>query len=324
MGPPPGPAPPPPAGPAPPPPGGPPPEGPPVVGPPPEAAEPEKAPREPVRPQIDPATKYREIGTIKILAAMFMFICMALNFVFIIYSPSTGEMAPENMVTIGGIASMVVTIIAVVFGIIGIFIDKGGLAKAKIGSIQMKVMFIMLSPLFMVLGAAIKPTIMAVGPVDMIDLILAIVFGVFYILFIEYLHAVQRFSAIGKMAIERNLKDFDFGHVIRHYMGYGGGILGVIIGLSMIVVVIRQAMLKFMEEGSPQFAHSIEMNSVYGLAIASAIFFTVLGIVLSFIFGAASVRAVSAFSKDKMRQMSDESSTKTTTQSINVTTTEIK
>ena len=98
MGPPPGPAPPPPAGPAPPPPGGPPP--PPPAGPPPvEAVEPEKRAREPLRPQIDPSTKYREIGTIKILAAMFMFICMALNFVFIIYSPSTGDMAPENMVT---------------------------------------------------------------------------------------------------------------------------------------------------------------------------------------------------------------------------------
>jgi hypothetical protein len=158
----------------------------------------------------------------------------------------------------------------------------------------------------------------------MIDLILAIVFGVFYILYIEYLHAVLRFSGIGKMAIERNLKDFDFGHVIRHYMGYGGGILGVIIGLSLIVVFIRQGLLKFMVEGSPQFAHSVEMNSVYGLAISSAIFFTILGIVLSFIFGgkdyAASVRAVSAFSKEKMRQMSDESATTQTSPYTTTTT----
>jgi hypothetical protein len=290
--------------------------------------EPEKGPPGPIRPTIDPSTKYREIGTIKILAAMFMFICMALNFVFIIYSPATGEMAPSNFATIGGIASMVVTVVAIVFGIIGIFIDKGALAMAKLGPIRMKGFFMMMSPLFMVIGAAIKPTIMAVGPVDVIDLILAIVFGVFYILFIEYLHAVQRFSSIGKMAIERNLKDFDFGHVIRHYMGYGGGILGVIIGLSLIVVVIRQGMLKFMQDGSPQFANSVEMNSVYGLAISSAIFFTILGIVLSFIFGgkdyAASVRAVSAFSKDKMRQMSDESASRGSGQPVHATTTEIK
>jgi hypothetical protein len=316
-------------GPPPPPPGGPPPAGPPPVGAPPQPAGPmpeEKGDVEPLRVQIDPATKYREIGTLKILAAMFMFICMALNFVFIIYSPATGEMEPGNMATIGGIASMIVTVLGIVFGIIAVFIDKG-FVKIKLGFMTMKSLFVILSPLFLVIGAAIKPTIMAVGAVDMIDLILAVVFGVFYILFIEYLHSVQRFSQIGKMAIERNLKDFDFGHVIRHYMGYGGAVLGAIIFLSLIVVIIRQGMLKFMQEGAPQFAFSVEMNSVYGLAISSAIFFTIFGIVLSFIFGgkdyAASVRAVSAFSKEKMKQMSDESANKGV-QPTGLTTTEIR
>jgi hypothetical protein len=56
------------------------------------------------------------------------------------------------------------------------------------------------------------------------------------------------------------------------------------------------------------------MNSVYGLAISSAIFFAIIGIVLSFWFGgrdyAASMRAVRAFSKEKLRQMSDESASR--------------
>lgn len=288
--------------------GGPPPAAPPppADGPPPPADA--KPAAGPPRPTIDPATKYRELGTIKILAAMYMFICMALNIVFIIYNPATSEMLPENLGTIGGLAAMVVTIVSVVFGIMAIFMAL----PMKIGPYTLRVIMMLLSPLFMVVGAAIKPTIMTVGPVDVIDLALAIVFGVFFILFIEYLHAVWRFTQIGQMAIERNLKDFDFGHVIRHYMGFGGAILGVIVVISLVVVFMREGFLGMMAENAPQFASSVEMNSVYGLAISSAIFFAIIGIVLSFWFGgrdyAASMKAVRAFSKEKLRQMSDESS----------------
>jgi hypothetical protein len=182
----------------------------------------------------------------------------------------------------------------------------------KVGPYPLRIIMMLMSPLFILIGAAVKPSIMAIGTVDMLDLILAIVFGVFFILFVEYLHAVWRFTAIGRMALERNLKDFDFGHVIRHYMSFGGGVLGIIVVLSLVIVFLRNGFLAAMAS-TPQLTHSIEMNSVYGLAISSAIIFTILGIVLSFWFGsrdyAASIRAVSAFSRERMRQMSDEGKT---------------
>lgn len=261
------------------------------------------------RAEIDPSTKYGEIGTIKVLAAMFMFICMALNIVFMIYDPSTQQMSGEKLATPGGVGALICTVIGVVFGIMAVFVKL----RQKIGPYPLRVLLMLMSPLFILIGAAVKPTIMAVGPVDMLDLALAIIFGVFFILFIEYLHAVWRFTAIGRMALERNLKDFDFGQVIRHYMSFGGGVLGIIVVVSVGVVFLRNGFLAAMSS-TPQLTHSVEMNSVYGLAISSAIIFTILGIVLSFWFGsrdyAASIRAVSAFSRERMRQMSDESKTK--------------
>jgi hypothetical protein len=261
------------------------------------------------RSEIDPSTKYRELGTVKVLAVMFMFICMALNIVFMIYDPNTQQVSGNKIATIGGVAALICTVLGIVFGIMAVFVKL----PWKIGPYPLKLIMMLMSPLFILIGAAVKPTIMAVGKIDYVDLALAIIFGVFFILFIEYLHAVWRFTAVGKMAIERNLKDFDFGHVIRHYMGFGAGVLGAIVLLSVIVVLLKEGILAMMAS-TPQVAHSIEMNSVYGLAISSAIIFTILGIVLSFWFGsrdyAASIRAVSAFSRERMRQMSDEGKTR--------------
>lgn len=257
------------------------------------------------RAEIDPSTKYGEIGTVKVLAAMFMFICMALNIVFMIYDPVTQQMGGEKLATIGGVGALICTVIGVVFGIMAIFVKL----NMKVGPYPLRVLLMLMSPLFILIGAAVKPTIMAVGPVDILDLALAIIFGVFFILFIEYLHAVWRFTAIGRMALERNLKDFDFGNVIRHYMSFGGGVIGIIVLISVAIVFLRNGFLAAMAS-TPQLTHSVEMNSVYGLAISSAIIFTILGIFLSFWFGsrdyAASIRAVSAFSRERMRQMSDE------------------
>ncbi len=261
------------------------------------------------RGEIDPSTKYRELGTIKVMAAMFMFICMALNIVFMIWDPSTQQMSGSDIATVAGGAAIGCTSVGIVFGIMAIFMNL----KKKFGAYPLRVYMMLLSPLFILIGAGVKRTIMSVGAINYVDLLLAIVFGIFFILFIEYLHAVWRFTSIGKMAIERNLKDFDFGHVIRHYMGFGFGVLGIIVVLSVIVIFLRNGILAMMA-GTPQLTHSVEMNSVYGLAISSAIIFTILGIALSFWFGsrdyAASIRAVSSFSKEKMRQMSDEGKTR--------------
>jgi len=274
------------------------------------------------RSEIDPSTKYRELGTIKVLAAMFMFICMALNIVFMVWDPSTQQMSGSDILSVSGIAAIACTSIGIGLGIMAIFMTL----KKKFGLYPLRVYIMLLSPLFILIGAGVKRTIMSVGAINYVDLALAIVFGVFFILFIEYLHAVWRFTSIGKMAIERNLKDFDFGHVIRHYMAFGGGVLGIIVVLSVIVVFLRNGILAMMA-GTPQLTSSIEMNSVYGLAISSAMIFTILGIALSFWFGsrdyAASIKAVSSFSKEKMRQMSDEGKTRQRPGLTNAITTEV-
>jgi hypothetical protein len=258
-------------------------------------------------PAIEPSSRYREIGTVKVMAAMFMFICCGMNFVFVFYGGGESLSAMEKLFSIGSLAAIILTILAVIFGIMAIFMRL----ETKLLSLSLKNWFMMLAPIFMIAGSAIKPPIMTVGEIDYMELSLAIVFGVFFLLFIEYLHAVKRFTDIGRMAIERNLKDFDFGHVIRHYISFGFMVLGGIVGISLVVVFLRNVILGGLEGWVPQFARSIEMQSVYGLAISSALVFCLLGIVLSFVFGGreyvTSVRAVTAFSKEKLRELSDRS-----------------
>jgi hypothetical protein len=91
-------------------------------------------------------------------------------------------------------------------------------------------------------------------------------------------------------------------------------ILGVIVGLSLAVVFLRNVLLGGLEGSVPQFARSIEMQSVYGLAMSSALVFCLIGIILSFVFGGreymTSMKAVTSFSRDKLRELSDRSKSK--------------
>lgn len=246
------------------PPAGPPPQAPPTAKAAPSGFEP---PAPPERPVINVAARYREIGTIRILAMIFMFIAASLSIL-------------HSFINVGGVtalsgAGIGLTIGGIVLGFIAIINQKNRKLNnlTTIGSVAL-----------FIAGVTTRPAMLSIGKLSLTspDFILALLFAIFFLLFMEYTHGVRRFWEIGEMAIEKNLKEFDFGHVLRQYIVMGFVWLVVIIIISMTVVAIQLAMVTFLPA---QLGQSTEMNSVYGLAVAEGLLFTILAVVLAIVLG---------------------------------------
>jgi hypothetical protein len=174
---------------------------------------------------------------------------------------------------------------------------------------------------------------------------------------LEYLHALSRFVEVGEMAIKRRLTNFNLSGVVKHFLGWGFLMLGIIIlvtmgviGLvplmgnafwtmialgGMLIVVgtlgtiilltqgnISQGMLFAIAaygpgvviivsaiifiEGDGLIGDSAELWSVFGIAMAAAIVFTMMGLILtvwySFSEGTVQVEKVE-YSREKLQEM---------------------
>ncbi len=247
-----------------------PPASPPAAAPPP-AAKPAQAmpepPAPPARPAINVAARYREIGTIRILAMIFLFITASLSILHSVLSVGgiTALSAAGIGLTVGGIAC----------GFIAIINQKNRILNnwTTIGSVAL-----------LIAGVTTRPAMLTLGKLNLAspDFILALLFAVFFLLFMEYTHGVRRFWEIGEMAIEKNLKEFDFGHVLRQYIVMGFVWLIVIVVITMVVVAIQLGLVAFLPA---QLGQSAEMNSVYGLAVAEGLVFIILAVALTVVMG---------------------------------------
>jgi len=224
-------------------------------------------PAPPERPAINVAARYREIGTIRILAMIFMFIAASLSIL-------------HSFISVGGItalsgAGIGLTVGGIVCGFMAIINQKNRRLNnmTTIGSVAL-----------LIAGVTTRPAMLTIGKLSLgsADFILALLFAIFFLLFMEYTHGVRRFWEIGEMAIEKNLKEFDFGHVLRQYIVMGFVWLVVIIIISIAVVGIQLAMVSFLPA---QLGQSTELNSVYGLAVAEGLLFTILAVVLAVVMG---------------------------------------
>ena len=224
-------------------------------------------PAPPERPAINVAARYREIGTIRILAMIFLFIAASLSILHAFIS--VGGIGLLSGIGIG------LTVMGIVCGFIAIINQKNRQLNniTAIGSVAL-----------LIAGVATRPAMLNIGKLSLSspDFILALMFAIFFLLFMEYTHGVRRFWEIGEMAIEKNLKEFDFGHVLRQYIVMGFVWLVVIILIAMGVVAIQLAMVSFLPA---QLGQSTEMNSVYGLAVAEGLLFIILAVVLSVVLG---------------------------------------
>ncbi|UCC92720.1 MAG: hypothetical protein JSW25_08660 [Thermoplasmata archaeon] len=279
---------------------------------------------------------FSEIFMVKILGVLFFVLAGVLAFL-----PSL--LGGEEITSI--LPSLILGVVGMVFGIIGFFVRS------------LRKWMIYLAPALLIAAVAVRPLTSAVGSLDTMDIILSLAFAVSWFLAVEYLHALTRFVEVGEMAIKRRLTNFNLSGVVKHFLGWGFLMLGIIIlvtlgvvglvplmgnafwtmialgGMLIIVgtlgtiflltqanltqglmfaivtygpgVVIIVAAVVFVE-GDGIIGDSAELWSVFGIAMAAAIIFTMLGLVLtmwySFAEGTAQVEKVE-YSREKLQEM---------------------
>jgi hypothetical protein len=279
---------------------------------------------------------FSEIFTVKILGVLFFVLAGVLAFL-------PALLAGEEITAI--LPALILGVVGMVFGIIGFFVRS------------LRKWMIYLAPAVLIAAVAVRPLTSAVGSLDTMDIILSLAFAVSWFLALEYLHALSRFVEVGEMAIKRRLTNFNLSGVVKHFLGWGFLMLGIIIlvtmgviGLvplmgnafwtmialgGMLIVVgtlgtiilltqgnISQGMLFAIAaygpgvviivsaiifiEGDGLIGDSAELWSVFGIAMAAAIVFTMMGLILtvwySFSEGAVEVEKVE-YSREKLQEM---------------------
>jgi hypothetical protein len=279
---------------------------------------------------------FSEIFMVKILGVLFFVLAGVLAFL-----PSL--LAGEEITTI--LPALILGVVGMVFGIIGFFVRS------------LRKWMIYLAPALLIAAVAARPLTSAVGSLDTMDIILSLAFAVSWFLAVEYLHALTRFVEVGEMAIKRRLTNFNLSGVVKHFLGWGFLMLGIIIlvtmgviglvplmgnafwtmvalgGMLIIVgtlgtiflltqgnftqgmlfavacygpgVVIIIAAVLWTGDGGI-IGDSAELWSVFGIAMAAAVIFTMMGLILtvwySFAEGTAKVEKVE-YSREKLQEM---------------------
>jgi hypothetical protein len=279
---------------------------------------------------------FSEIFIVKILGVLFIALAGVLAFL-------PPLLAGEEITAV--LPSLILGVVGMVFGIIGFFVRS------------LRKWMIYLAPALLIAAVAARPLTSTVGSLDMMDIILGLAFAVSWFLAVEYLHALTRFVEVGEMAIKRRLTNFNLSGVVKHFLGWGFLMLGIIIlvtlgviglvpvmgnalwamialgGMLIVVgtlgtiflltqgnfkqgiffalasygpgVIIIMAGVIFVE-GDGLIGDSAELWSVFGIAMAAAVVFTMLGLILtmwySFSEGTATVEKVE-YSREKLQEM---------------------
>jgi hypothetical protein len=279
---------------------------------------------------------FSEIFMVKILGVIFFQVAALLTFMPAII---------EGVEIIEILPTIVLALTGSLFGIIGFFVRS------------LRKWMIYLAPALLIAAVAARPLTSAVGSLDTIDIIFSLAFAVTWFLAVEYLHALTRFVEVGEMAIKRRLTNFNLSGVVKHFLGWGFLMLGIIILVTMgviglvplmgnafwtmialggVLVIVgtlgtillltqgnfTQGMLFALAcygpgvviiisavifiEGEGIIGDSAELWSVFGIAMAAAIVFTMMGLMLtvwySFAEGTAQVEKVE-YSREKLQEM---------------------
>ncbi len=279
---------------------------------------------------------FSEIFMVKVLGMLFFVLAGVLAFL-------PALLGGEDIVNI--LPAMILGIVGMVLGIIGFFVRS------------LRKWMTLLAPALLIAAVAVRPLTSAIGSLDTMEIILGLAFAVTWFLAVEYLHALSRFVEVGEMAIKRRLTNFNLSGVVKHFLGWGFLMLGIIILVTMGVIGLvplmgnafysmlalggmliavgtigtiflltqgnfTQGMLFALAaygpgvviilvavvfvEGEGLIGDSAELWSVYGIAMAAAVVFTMLGLLLTvwytFSEGVAKVEKVE-YSREKLQEM---------------------
>jgi len=158
---------------------------------------------------------FSEIFMVKILGVLFFALAGVLAFL-------PPLLAGEEITSI--LPSLILGVVGLVFGIIGFFVRS------------LRKWMIYLAPALLIAAVAARPLTSSVGSLDTMEIILGLAFAVSWFLAVEYLHALTRFVEVGEMAIKRRLSNFNLSGVVKHFLGWGFLMLGIIILVTMGVI----------------------------------------------------------------------------------------
>jgi hypothetical protein len=153
-------------------------------------------------------------------------------------------------------------------------------------------------------GVAARPILTPLVTYDIAYVAPAALFAFTFFLYMEYLDAYQRFTDVGRMAVERNLQSFNLNQVINHFLTWGSILAGVfMVSALLILSYVTQA---FSGAFGQELARSVEMQAVFGQAMVIAVIFTLVAVVFSFLFlfldRRTEVQQV-AYSREQIRDM---------------------
>lgn len=198
----------------------------------------------------------------------------------------------EGLLAVRSLAALAVASAGVATGIAGLV------------STALRRWSLLAAPVLLVAGAALASPGASMGIIPPEELLWALVFGASWLFALEHLHAVGRFVELGAYVTRQRLTSFQLANVVNHFHIYGVGLIALIMGITAIITV--GVPWVFAKGTSDTFSRSVELSSVIGIGLASAVVFTLAGLIL------ISVRSVLpqrvevtsvAYSRERMEDM---------------------
>ena len=199
----------------------------------------------------------------------------------------------------GGFEPSTKALTALALAVAGISVGVAGLLSPSLRRPA-----ILVAPVLLIAAAAAGTLGASLDTIPPLELVLAFVFAASWLLAVEHLHAVGRFVELGAYVTRQRLTKFSLGGVIDHFQIYGVGLVAIILAAAAIVII--GVPWVFSKGSSGTFARSVELNSVFGIALAAAVVFTLSALILVFVRSVIPQRVDVervAYSRDRMGDM---------------------
>ncbi|MFA5771330.1 MAG: hypothetical protein WC974_01170 [Thermoplasmata archaeon] len=212
-------------------------------------------------PEID-SEQNRQIKNIQILAMVFLILSVVLDIV----------LNNNVMGYVGAIAGTAI-------GVVGIFSKNTG----KLGLLKAYLFIISGSALLIATISTQQGEIMRYGEIPILVnptlFVETILFGIFFICYVETAYASLKFSKLIEGA--EVIKGFDVLPVLRRF---SSSLLTSLAISAVICIAVLNSVFVIVMFLPEQLAKSIEMNSIFGMMVSMGIIFFVVAFVLAFMF----------------------------------------
>jgi hypothetical protein len=153
-------------------------------------------------------------------------------------------------------------------------------------------------------GIAARPLVAPLATHSIAYVIPGALFAFAFFLYLEFMDAYQRFTDVGRMAVERSLPNINLTQVINNFLSRGILLGAIFMGASLVLLTVVTETLA--AAFGKDLGASVEMQAVFGQAAVITIVFTLVGVIYVFLFmileRKTDVEQV-AYSREQIRDM---------------------